>query len=223
MASSRASSRSNAVEYFVSYYDYYQPEAYIPRTDTYIEKDSSINEQIDRMRHAATRALIERDDVIIVASRVVHLRYRLGRDLYGDDLQPEARRQDRAAPADRRPRRPALPAQRHELRPRLVPRARRHHRAVAGAFGGSRLAHLAVRRRGREPHRVRSLDRRQDRRVQHGQGLRQLALRHAEADAEAGGARHQGGAQAALGRAERAPAPARRRSGSSSAPCSTWR
>ncbi len=58
----------NAVEYFVSYYDYYQPEAYIPRTDTYIEKDSSINEQIDRMRHAATRALFERRDVIVVAS-----------------------------------------------------------------------------------------------------------------------------------------------------------
>jgi len=58
----------NAVEYFVSYYDYYQPEAYVPRTDTYIEKDSSINEQIDRMRHAATRAILERDDVIIVAS-----------------------------------------------------------------------------------------------------------------------------------------------------------
>jgi excinuclease ABC subunit B len=58
----------NAVEYFVSYYDYYQPEAYMPRTDTYIEKESSINEQIDRMRHAATRAVLERDDVIIVAS-----------------------------------------------------------------------------------------------------------------------------------------------------------
>ena len=58
----------NAVEYFVSYYDYYQPEAYVPRTDTYIEKDAAINEQIDRMRHAATRALLERDDVIIVAS-----------------------------------------------------------------------------------------------------------------------------------------------------------
>ena len=58
----------NAVEYFVSYYDYYQPEAYVPRTDTYIEKDSSINEQIDRMRHAATRAILERDDVIVVAS-----------------------------------------------------------------------------------------------------------------------------------------------------------
>jgi excinuclease ABC subunit B len=59
---------NNAVEYFVSYYDYYQPEAYVPRTDTYIEKDSAINEQIDRMRHSATRALLERDDVIIVAS-----------------------------------------------------------------------------------------------------------------------------------------------------------
>ncbi len=59
---------NNAVEYFVSYYDYYQPEAYVPRSDTYIEKESSINEQIDRMRHSATRALLERDDVIIVAS-----------------------------------------------------------------------------------------------------------------------------------------------------------
>jgi excinuclease ABC subunit B len=58
----------NAVEYFVSYYDYYQPEAYVPRSDTYIAKESSINEQIDRMRHAATRALLERDDVVIVAS-----------------------------------------------------------------------------------------------------------------------------------------------------------
>ena len=58
----------NAIEYFVSYYDYYQPEAYVPRTDTFIEKESSINEQIDRMRHSATRALLERKDVIIVAS-----------------------------------------------------------------------------------------------------------------------------------------------------------
>ena len=58
----------NAVEYFVSYYDYYQPEAYVARTDTYIEKDASINEQIDRMRHSATRALLERNDVVIVAS-----------------------------------------------------------------------------------------------------------------------------------------------------------
>ena len=59
---------NNAVEYFVSYYDYYQPEAYVPRTDTFVEKEATINEQIDRMRHSATRAILERDDVIIVAS-----------------------------------------------------------------------------------------------------------------------------------------------------------
>src|SRR3989338_1843619 len=58
----------NAVEYFVSYYDYYQPEAYIPTTDTYIEKDSSINDEIDKLRHSATHALLTRNDVIIVAS-----------------------------------------------------------------------------------------------------------------------------------------------------------
>ena len=58
----------NAVEYFVSYYDYYTPEAYVPRSDTFIEKESAINEQIDRMRHSATRSLFEKDDVIIVAS-----------------------------------------------------------------------------------------------------------------------------------------------------------
>ena len=59
---------NNAVEYFVSYYDYYQPEAYVPQTDTYIEKDSSINDEIDKLRHSATSSLFERDDVIIIAS-----------------------------------------------------------------------------------------------------------------------------------------------------------
>src|SRR5438132_280815 len=59
---------NNAVRYFVSYYDYYQPEAYVPSTDTYIEKDASINDEIDKMRHAATKALLERNDVIVVAS-----------------------------------------------------------------------------------------------------------------------------------------------------------
>jgi excinuclease ABC subunit B len=58
----------NAVEYFVSYYDYYQPEAYVPSTDTFIEKDSSINEEIDKLRHSATRSLLSRRDVLIVAS-----------------------------------------------------------------------------------------------------------------------------------------------------------
>src|SRR5579883_2027307 len=59
---------TNAVEYFVSYYDYYQPEAYVPRTDTYIGKEATINDRIDRLRHSATRALLERDDAIVVAS-----------------------------------------------------------------------------------------------------------------------------------------------------------
>ena len=58
----------NAVEYFVSFYDYYQPEAYIPSTDTFIEKDSAINDQIDQLRHSATRSLLEREDVIVIAS-----------------------------------------------------------------------------------------------------------------------------------------------------------
>src|SRR5699024_1423292 len=59
---------NNAVEYFVSYYDYYQPEAYVPSTDTFIEKDASVNEEIDKLRHSATSALFERDDVLIVSS-----------------------------------------------------------------------------------------------------------------------------------------------------------
>ena len=74
---------NNAVEYFVSYYDYYMPEAYVPKSNTYIEKESSINEQIDRMRHSATRALLERKDVIIVAS--VSCIYGIGSvETYGD-------------------------------------------------------------------------------------------------------------------------------------------
>ncbi len=80
----------NAVEYFVSYYDYYQPEAYIPQSDTYIQKDAHINEQIDKMRHAATRSLLDRDDVIIVASRVLHLRPGLPRSLSRHDPVPGA-------------------------------------------------------------------------------------------------------------------------------------
>ena len=76
---------NNAVEYFVSYYDYFQPEAYVPSSDTYIEKDSSINEEIDRMRHSATRSLLERRDVLIVAS--VSCIYGLGSaEAYFDQL-----------------------------------------------------------------------------------------------------------------------------------------
>ncbi|MGE4327098.1 MAG: excinuclease ABC subunit UvrB [Pseudodonghicola sp.] len=92
----------NAVEYFVSYYDYYQPEAYVARSDTYIEKESQINEQIDRMRHAATRSLLERDDVIIVAS--VSCIYGIGSvETYGamtQDLQAGSEYDPRAVIAD---------------------------------------------------------------------------------------------------------------------------
>ena len=87
----------NAVEYFVSYYDYYQPEAYVPRTDTFIEKESSINEQIDRMRHSATRSLLERDDCHHRRLGLLHLRYRLGRDLHRHDLPDGGRRPARPA------------------------------------------------------------------------------------------------------------------------------
>ena len=77
---------TNAVEFFVSYYDYYQPEAYVPTTDTYIEKDSSINDEIDRLRHAATASLFARRDVIIVAS--VSCIYGIGSpDLYREQMQ----------------------------------------------------------------------------------------------------------------------------------------
>ena len=102
----------NAVEYFVSYYDYYQPEAYVPRTDTYIEKESSINEQIDRMRHSATRALLERDDVIIVAS--VSCIYGIGSvETYSAmTFTLKQRRAHRPAPADRRSGGAAIQAQR---------------------------------------------------------------------------------------------------------------
>ncbi|MBI2468126.1 MAG: DEAD/DEAH box helicase family protein, partial [Candidatus Rokubacteria bacterium] len=95
----RAFFPENAVEYFVSYYDYYQPEAYIPQSDTYIEKDALINDEIDRMRHAATKALFERRDVVIVASvsciyglgspetyRAMHLAVRAGEERERDDI-----------------------------------------------------------------------------------------------------------------------------------------
>jgi excinuclease UvrABC helicase subunit UvrB len=87
----------NRVEYFVSYYDYYQPEAYIPSSDTYIEKDSSINDEIDRLRHSATSALLTRRDTIVVAS-VVHLRPGLARGVRRPDPAPAAgRRADQRA------------------------------------------------------------------------------------------------------------------------------
>ena len=122
----------NAVEYFVSYYDYYQPEAYVPHQDLYIEKDSSINDEIDRLRHAATASLFAREDVIIVAS--VSCIYGIGSpELYKQKmLLLQAGRVDR-------PRRDAAPARLDAVRPqRPEPRARQLPRARRGARGASR-------------------------------------------------------------------------------------
>ena len=133
----------NAVEYFVSYYDYYQPEAYVPRTDTYIEKESQINEQIDRMRHSATRALLgarRRDHRRL---GLLHLRHRRGRDLRRHDPGPRRRPRLRPAPGHRRPRRAAVPPQRRRLPARQLPGAGRFARALAGAPRGPRLAALS--------------------------------------------------------------------------------
>ncbi len=139
----------NAVEYFVSYYDYYQPEAYVPRTDTYIEKDSSINEQIDRMRHSATRAILERDDVIVVAS--VSCIYGIGSvETYSAmtfTLKVGEKINEKQLIG--RPGRPAVQAQRQRLRARDLPPPRRHHRDLPGPLRGPRLARRPVRRRGR--------------------------------------------------------------------------
>ena len=125
----------NAVHYFVSYYDYYQPEAYIPQRDIYIEKDASINENIDRLRLAATSALVSREDVIIVAS--VSCIYGLGSPSdYKRMMVHLAKgevidRDNLLLQAGGHP----VPAQRHRLRARQVPRPRRHHRGLAGVRG----------------------------------------------------------------------------------------
>ena len=122
----------NAVEYFVSYFDYYQPEAYLPRSDTYIEKDSSRNDEIDKLRHAATRALFERRDVIIVAS--VSCIYGLGAPVdYGATvLRLRTGGRYRRDGVLRQPRRPPVQPQRPGAEPRQVPRPRRHARAATG-------------------------------------------------------------------------------------------
>ena len=121
----------NAVEYFVSYYDYYQPEAYIPTTDSYIEKEATINDEIDRMRLSATRSLFERRDVIIVAS--VSCIYGLGSPeaYYGMMLPLERGPAHRPRADPPQAGRDPVRAQRPRVRPRHVPRPRRHRRGLS--------------------------------------------------------------------------------------------
>ncbi len=155
----------NAVEYFVSYFDYYQPEAYLPRSDTYIEKDSSRNEEIDKLRHAATHALFERRDVIIVASVELHLRPGRPGRLRGDGPAHPARRPVPAGRGPAPPRGPPVPAQRPGPPARPLPGPRGHPRDRPGVGRPDRPGRV-LRRRGRADHRGGPADRRAPRRAQ---------------------------------------------------------
>ena len=147
----------NRVEYFVSYYDYYQPEAYMPSSDTYIEKDSSINDEIDRLRHSATAALLTRRDVIVVAS--VSCIYGMGDpDEYRGQLLELAHRRRLRPALDPAPAgRPAVRPQRPDPRAGQVPGPGRHHRGPPGLRRDG-AAHRDVRRHGRAAHHRRPAD-----------------------------------------------------------------
>ena len=213
----------NAVEYFVSYYDYYQPEAYIPRTDTYIEKDSSINEQIDRMRHSATRALLERDDVIIVAS--VSCIYGIGSvETYSAmtfSIKRGAQLNQRQLLADLvalQYKRTAGDFYRGSFRVRgdaieIFP-AHYEDRAWRVSLFGDEVE---------VDPRIRSAHRAKNRRAGIRQDLRQLALRDAAADAVAGAVRHKARIARAARISSMPPAACSKRSGSSSARCTIWK
>ena len=148
----------NAVEYFVSYYDYYQPEAYVPTTDSYIEKEATINDEIDRMRLSATRSLFERRDVIIVAS--VSCIYGLGSPeaYYGMMLPLERGQRIDRDQILRKLVEIQYERNDHDFAPRRLPRPRRHRRGLP-VVRGHRAADRAVRRRGRRADLVRSADR----------------------------------------------------------------
>ena len=139
----------NAVEYFVSYYDYYQPEAYVPQRDLFIEKDSSINEHIEQMRLSATKSVLERRDTVIVAT--VSAIYGIGAPEDYTQMRFICRvgdkigQRDIIAPADPH----AVQPQRAGLLARHLPRARRHHRRLPGRAQRTGDPHGAVRRRDR--------------------------------------------------------------------------
>ena len=213
----------NAVEYFVSYYDYYQPEAYVPATDIYIEKEATINDEIDRMRLSATRSLFERRDVIIVAS--VSCIYGLGSpEAYYGMLLPLERGQriDR----DQILRKLVeIQYERNDLDfGRGTFRVRGDIVEVVSVVRRARAAHRALRRRGRRADVVRSADRQGAAPARQGRGLPEVALRHA---ARPDRSRRSRSIKAELeerrGRARVAKASCSRRSGCTSARCSTSR
>ena len=213
----------NAVEYFVSYYDYYQPEAYVPRTDTYVEKESSLNEQIDRMRHSATRAILERRDVVVVASVSC---------IYGIGSVETYSQMTESVTAGERINRNRLLAHFVEMQYR-----RNDTNFVRGTFRvrGDTIEIFPAHYEDRawrislfgdevegDP-RDRPADRREDRRAAIDQGLRQQPLRDAAADAAAGDRADQARPQDPARRVAPRPHGCSRRSGSSSAPPSISR
>ena len=184
----------NAVEYFVSYYDYYQPEAYVPSKDLYIEKDSAINQEVDRLRHAATAAVFARRDVIVVASRVRDLRPRLAGDVRHEHAGAQEGRLPRPRQAPAQARLDPVHAQRHGARPRHVPGARRVARGLPG-LRRDRVPRDVLRRRDRAPAALRPAHRRAHRR-------RPRARRDLAGDA----LQRQGGLDRGRGRGDRARA-----------------
>ena len=184
---------NNAVEYFVSYYDYYQPEAYVPRTDTFIEKDADINEEIDKLRHAATRALLTRRDVIIVAS--VSCIYGLGSPEEYSQTVVSLRRGGQA----RRDKivRQLIDIQYDRNDMTLVrgtlPGPRRHAGDLP-RLRGDRGPGRVLRRRGRADRRGRSADRRAAGRAARSRHLPGQALRHDRGQAPGRDPRHRAGA-----------------------------
>ena len=178
---------NNAIEYFVSYYDYYQPEAYVPQTDTYIEKDSSINYEVERLRHSATNSLLTRRDTIVVVLGVVHLRPGHAAGVRGPDAQGQARRHHRAGHAAAQAGRHAVRPERPGLHPRHLPGPRRHHRGHPDVRG-ARRPDRDVRRRDRAADDAAPAHRRGDQRGHRAVRLPRLALRGRSG---ADGARHQ--------------------------------
>ncbi len=212
----------NAVEYFVSYYDYYQPEAYVPQTDTYIEKDSSLNEEVERLRHSATNSLLTRRDVIVVAT--VSAIYGLGTPQEYVDRMVRLRvgeshdRDVAAAPAGRHPVRPQRP-RRHA---RHVPGARRHHGDLPDVRG-ERRPRRVLRRRDRGALHAAPAHRRGAERGLRGLRLPGVPLRRRPRAHGARTVRHRDRTGTSAWPTSRRPTSCWRRSGCACAPATTSR
>ena len=213
---------TNAVEYFVSYYDYYQPEAYVPQADLYIEKDSSRNDDIDRLRHAATSNLLSRRDVVIVAS--VSCIYGLGSPEEYEErvvFLTVGEEQDRDLVL-----RKLIDIQ-YVRNDTLLGRGRFRVKGdvleIQPAYSETRVPRLVLRRRGRADHALRPAHRRGALAARHDHRLPGDAVRHLEADDRARGRRDQARARRAGEAVRVARAGCSRRTGSGSAPSTTSR